>query len=116
MKALRYENQKLLVADVPPPRVEGEALVRVRLSGICSTDLEIARGYAGFEGTIGHEFVGVIESLPEPGALARLWGPQPGSAAGVARLGRAQEDEPLLTRGLLTGQVNFRSRPQTHVR
>ena len=31
------------------------------LSGICNTDLEIARGYAGFKGTIGHEFVGVVE-------------------------------------------------------
>jgi threonine dehydrogenase-like Zn-dependent dehydrogenase len=35
--------------------------VRVLLSGICNTDLEIARGYAGFRGTIGHEFVGVVE-------------------------------------------------------
>ena len=91
MKALRYENQRLSVADVPPPRVDGEALVRVTLSGICNTDLEIARGYAGFEGTIGHEFVGVIESLPELGALARP-------------LGRARENEPLLTRGLVPGQ------------
>jgi threonine dehydrogenase-like Zn-dependent dehydrogenase len=33
----------------------------VRLSGICNTDLEIARGYAGFQGTIGHEFVGTVE-------------------------------------------------------
>lgn len=65
MNALRYENQRLSLADVPPPHVDGEALVRVTLSGICNTDLEIARGYAGFQGTIGHEFVGVIESLPE---------------------------------------------------
>ena len=71
MKALRYENQKLSVPDVPPPRVDGEALVRVTLSGICNTDLEIARGYAGFEGTIGHEFVGVIESVSEARASAR---------------------------------------------
>ena len=35
--------------------------MRVLLSGICNTDLEIARGYAGFNGTIGHEFVGVVE-------------------------------------------------------
>src|ERR1700687_5829001 len=90
MKALRYENQKLLVTDVMPPRVEGEALVRVTLSGICNTDLEIARGYAGFEGTIGHEFVGVIEELPLGGALARP-------------SGRAQNNEPLLTRGLMPG-------------
>jgi threonine dehydrogenase-like Zn-dependent dehydrogenase len=69
MKALRHENQKLSVTDVPDPRVDGEAVVRVTLSGICNTDLEIARGYAGFAGTIGHEFVGVIEKLPESGSL-----------------------------------------------
>src|SRR5450631_368864 len=67
MNALRYENQKLRVSDVPEPRVDGEAVVRVTLSGICNTDLEIARGYAGFEGTIGHEFVGMIEELPPGG-------------------------------------------------
>jgi threonine dehydrogenase-like Zn-dependent dehydrogenase len=49
------------VRDVPTPHPNGEALVRVTLSGVCSTDLEIARGYAGFTGTIGHEFVGVVE-------------------------------------------------------
>jgi threonine dehydrogenase-like Zn-dependent dehydrogenase len=42
----------------------------VTLSGICNTDLEITRGYADFQGTIGHEFVGVIESLPDNGAIA----------------------------------------------
>src|SRR5258705_3589251 len=71
MKALRYENETLGVVDMPRPDVDGEALVRVTLSGICNTDLEITRGYARFQGTIGHEFVGVIESLPEPGAVAR---------------------------------------------
>jgi threonine dehydrogenase-like Zn-dependent dehydrogenase len=43
--------------------------VRVTLSGICNTDLEIVRGYAGFEGTLGHEFVGVLEGLPESSSL-----------------------------------------------
>src|SRR5436309_6234967 len=71
MKALRYENQRLSVTDVPKPHVDGEAVVRVTLSGICNTDLEIARGYAGFQGTIGHEFVGVIESVSEARASAR---------------------------------------------
>ena len=65
MKALRYERKQLHLAEVPPPLVGGEALVRVMLSGICNTDLEIARGYAGFEGTLGHEFVGVIEEVSE---------------------------------------------------
>lgn len=64
MKALRYENGRLEVAEVAWPEGEGEAVVRVTLSGICNTDVEIVRGYAGFEGTIGHEFVGVVESAP----------------------------------------------------
>lgn len=38
----------------------GDALVRVRLAGICATDLEIIRGYAGFRGVLGHEFVGEV--------------------------------------------------------
>ena len=65
MKALRLENQQLHVADVSRPEAGGEVLVRVSLSGICNTDLELARGYAGFEGTLGHEFVGVIDEVPE---------------------------------------------------
>jgi threonine dehydrogenase-like Zn-dependent dehydrogenase len=64
MKALRYENQQLSLSDIVAPVAGDEALVRVTLSGICNTDLEITRGYADFQGTIGHEFVGVIESLP----------------------------------------------------
>jgi len=46
------------------PSNSNEALVRVTLSGICNTDIEIARGYAGFQGTLGHEFVGVVEEAP----------------------------------------------------
>ena len=61
MKALRLIENRLELAEVPPPGNETEALVRVVKSGICNTDLEIVRGYAGFEGTLGHEFVGVVE-------------------------------------------------------
>jgi threonine dehydrogenase-like Zn-dependent dehydrogenase len=64
MLALRYEHDRVAVASVPRPRDEREAVVRVTLSGICNTDVEIARGYAGFQGTLGHEFVGVVESAP----------------------------------------------------
>lgn len=62
MKALRVQPDGIAIADVPIPQASGEALVRVVKSGICNTDLEIARGYAGFFGTIGHEFVGIVES------------------------------------------------------
>ena len=62
MKALRFTDQQLALEDIPTPGNVNEALVRVVRSGICNTDIEIVRGYAGFEGTIGHEFVGVVES------------------------------------------------------
>ncbi|MBL8125345.1 MAG: alcohol dehydrogenase catalytic domain-containing protein [Pyrinomonadaceae bacterium] len=61
MKALRVESGKLRLAELSIPAAADEALIRVTRSGICNTDLEIVRGYAGFEGTIGHEFVGVVE-------------------------------------------------------
>jgi threonine dehydrogenase-like Zn-dependent dehydrogenase len=64
MLALRVEK-KLSVKEIRKPDNSDEALVRVLLSGICNTDLEIARGYAGFNGTIGHEFVGVVENSPD---------------------------------------------------
>lgn len=70
MRALRVDNGTTSLVDIAAPEPAGEALVRVVLSGICNTDLELARGYAGFRGTIGHEFVGVIED-PGGGPLAR---------------------------------------------
>src|SRR5512138_2486999 len=61
MRALRVQDGELTLSEIAVPRAEGEALVSVAASGICNTDVEIARGYAGFRGTIGHEFVGVVE-------------------------------------------------------
>jgi len=62
MKALVFANGRSRVADVPSPRLRPDfALVRVLLSGICNTDLELLRGYHGFSGIPGHEFVGVVE-------------------------------------------------------
>lgn len=47
-----------LALDLPAPaRPRGEALLRVRLAGICDTDLQLARGYMGFRGVLGHELV-----------------------------------------------------------
>ena len=64
MNALWLEDRVLGARDdvsrpVPPP---GEALVRVRLSGICNTDLEMVKGYYPFTGVPGHEFVGEVVS------------------------------------------------------
>ncbi|MBU1661877.1 MAG: alcohol dehydrogenase catalytic domain-containing protein [Chloroflexi bacterium] len=62
MQALWLENQTLSFRDdVPiPTPPEGEALIRVRLAGICSTDLELVRGYYPYAGIPGHEFVGDV--------------------------------------------------------
>jgi alcohol dehydrogenase len=49
-----------------PERPEGFALIRLLLAGICNTDLELQRGYYGFSGVPGHEFVGeVVEADSE---------------------------------------------------
>lgn len=48
---------------VPPP---GEALIRVRLAGICNTDLELLAGYMAYRGVLGHEFVGQVVEAPDP--------------------------------------------------
>jgi 2-desacetyl-2-hydroxyethyl bacteriochlorophyllide A dehydrogenase len=67
MKALWLEEQVLSVRDVPTPvPAAGEALVHVRLSGVCGTDLELVRGYYPFTGIIGHEFVGDVVEAPDP--------------------------------------------------
>lgn len=62
MKALRFLEGKLSVDEVAAPDSVSGSIVRVLQSGICNTDVEIVRGYADFSGTIGHEFVGIVES------------------------------------------------------
>src|SRR6266850_5403077 len=71
MKALRVDRKKLAVREIDKPEPGPEALVRVLLSGICNTDLEIARGYAAFKGTLGHEFVGIVEEATEDAMLGQ---------------------------------------------
>ncbi|HAG98931.1 MAG TPA: alcohol dehydrogenase [Ktedonobacter sp.] len=71
MRALVYRNNTLtLEKSYPRPSLEsGEALIKVLQAGICNTDIEIIRGYLNFHGVLGHEFVGIVESVHEgPGA------------------------------------------------
>jgi alcohol dehydrogenase len=65
MRALLLDQGKLTLAERPSPARFGECLVRVIAAGICGTDLELLRGYAGFSGVPGHEFVGVVEDAPD---------------------------------------------------
>jgi len=67
MQGIWLQNQQAVFrADLPVPQPQaGEARVRVLKAGICNTDLELLRGYYPFNGIIGHEFVGVVESEGE---------------------------------------------------
>jgi alcohol dehydrogenase len=61
MLAAVIRGKRLALVQKPLPRLRsGWALVRVRLAGICNTDIEILRGYHNFQGTLGHEFVGEV--------------------------------------------------------
>src|SRR5579863_8204297 len=71
MRALLFHHNTLtLEQNYQQPTPEpGEALIRVLLTGICNTDIEITRGYMAFEGILGHEFVGIVTAVHEgPGA------------------------------------------------
>ncbi len=63
MKAIVFDGRLRLTNDRQKPfPVPGDALIRVTMAGICNTDMEITRGYLGFQGTIGHEFTGIVET------------------------------------------------------
>lgn len=72
MNALYFDGELRLATDYPAPTPRpGEALVRTTLAGICQTDVEIVRGYAGFRGVLGHEFVGVVEQAGAPALVGQ---------------------------------------------
>src|SRR5690242_21033648 len=63
MMSVCLEDGRVEVRDIPrPSRPAGFALIRMLRAGICNTDLELQRGYYGFSGTPGHEFVGEVVS------------------------------------------------------
>ncbi|HKN76101.1 MAG TPA: alcohol dehydrogenase catalytic domain-containing protein [Candidatus Acidoferrum sp.] len=62
--AFQVADKKLRPSEEPLPKLRpGWALIRVRLAGICNTDVEILRGYHAFRGTPGHEFVGEVADV-----------------------------------------------------
>lgn len=73
MQALVYNGERLRYTTdyARPIPKHGEALLRIRLAGICSTDLEIIRGYKGWQGVLGHEFVAEVADVGS--AADRHW-------------------------------------------
>lgn len=63
MKAIWLEDRTVSLVDAADPAAPaGEALVAVRLAGVCATDLELVRGYYPYTGILGHEFVGEVKA------------------------------------------------------
>jgi len=72
MLAVHIEEGRVAVRRRPKPRRrEGSALIRLLCGGICNTDLELLRGYCGFRGTPGHEFVGEVVEADDPACIGR---------------------------------------------
>ncbi len=65
MKALWLENNQISLREIPKPIKPSEALIKIRRAGICSTDLELVKGYYPYTGVLGHEFVGEVVSAPD---------------------------------------------------
>ncbi len=67
MKAIVFDGRLNYREGCPLPKPDkaGDALIKVRIAGICNTDLEIVKGYMGFKGIPGHEFVGTVEKVNE---------------------------------------------------
>jgi len=64
MQALVLSDGLRYCPDFPEPVLgRREVLIRLKLAGICATDLELIKGYSDFSGVIGHEFVGVVEEV-----------------------------------------------------
>jgi len=62
MKALVYNDGLKLDKNYPIPNIkEDEVLIKTSMVGICNTDYEITKGYMGYKGVLGHEFVGIVE-------------------------------------------------------
>lgn len=64
MKAVVFNEILKLVNDYEQPiPAQGEALIKITMAGICNTDYEITKGYMGYKGILGHEFVGIVEDV-----------------------------------------------------
>lgn len=67
MHAVVYDGTLRLEPAYPRPTLHPhEAIIRPHLVGICNTDVEITRGYMGFQGVLGHEFVGTVAACGDP--------------------------------------------------
>jgi threonine dehydrogenase-like Zn-dependent dehydrogenase len=103
MQALHFDGN-LTLKELPRPEPgPGEALVRLRMAGICRTDLEVLKGYHDFRGIPGHEFVGDVVGPPESPLFGQRVAGEINIACGVCprcRRGLARHCQERLVLGL----------------
>lgn len=74
MKAVVFDEcLKFDINYSKPIPNKGEALIKVSLAGICNTDYEITKGYMGYRGILGHEFVGIVEEVNSENEIDKAW-------------------------------------------
>lgn len=94
MRAIIFNDDLRYVEDYAKPEIQpGWSLIKVRKAGICGTDLEITKGYMGYKGVLGHEFVGTVETSEDPDWTGKRVVGEINAACGVCgwcaeRLGR----------------------------
>lgn len=65
IRAIVFDGELHIARRPTPQPAADEVLIRLRLAGICNTDLELMQGYKQFSGTLGHEFVGDVLAGPQ---------------------------------------------------
>lgn len=66
MRAVVFDGSLHVVDNYPVPEIRpGWARIHIQTAGICKTDLELMKGYKGFQGVLGHEFIGVVEACDQ---------------------------------------------------
>ena len=91
MRALTQRSGLEYCREYPAPTpADGEAVVRVIQAGICATDLQLVQGYMGFQGVLGHEFVGIVDEAP----TIRTWSESGSSAKSTRPAGSVRSVKP----------------------
>jgi threonine dehydrogenase-like Zn-dependent dehydrogenase len=107
---IRYEPRQ-----AEPGEAEGDTLIKVLQAGICATDLEIARGYMGYQGVLGHEFVGRVESSPNQALIGKRVVGEINIVCGTCEMCRSGLSSHCPTRSVL-GILNHAGAFADHVR
>jgi threonine dehydrogenase-like Zn-dependent dehydrogenase len=86
MRAITIDKGVSLRRDYPEPaKMPGECIVKVRMAGICGTDLELTKGYMGYRGIPGHEFVGEVLETEDAALRGRRIVGEINAACGTCR-------------------------------